>query len=88
MKSYQSRDARLKMRDILTAAEQGEPVELKRYDTVTAVVVPAAFYDQAVQLACTVDLMLEDEAAGREWQSGMHALRDIRRKAGKDQDHV
>ena len=48
MKSYQSRDARLKMREILTAVEQGEHVEIKRYETSTAVMVSAEWYKQAL----------------------------------------
>jgi antitoxin (DNA-binding transcriptional repressor) of toxin-antitoxin stability system len=39
MESYYARDARLKMREILTATEHGEHVGIKRYDTPTAVVV-------------------------------------------------
>ena len=47
MKSYQASDARLKMREILTAAEHGEHVQIKRYETVTAVVVSPEWYEQA-----------------------------------------
>jgi antitoxin (DNA-binding transcriptional repressor) of toxin-antitoxin stability system len=48
MRSYQSHDARLKMRDILSAVERGEHVEIKRYDTPTAIVVSPEWYERAV----------------------------------------
>lgn len=44
MKSYRADAARREMRDILTAVEHGEPVEIKRYDTPTAIVVPVDWY--------------------------------------------
>lgn len=40
MKSYTSGEARLKMRDILSAVERGEQVVITRYETPTALVVP------------------------------------------------
>jgi hypothetical protein len=49
MRSYQSGDARLKMREILTAVERGEHVELKRYDTPTGVIVPQEWYERAAE---------------------------------------
>lgn len=48
MKSYRADAARREMRDILTAVEHGEHVEIKRYDTPTAIVVPVEWYDKAV----------------------------------------
>jgi hypothetical protein len=50
MRSYQSGDARRKMRDILTAVEHGEHVQIERYDTPTAVVVSPQWFKRA--LAC------------------------------------
>jgi antitoxin (DNA-binding transcriptional repressor) of toxin-antitoxin stability system len=49
MDSYGANEARLKMRDILTAVERGEHVELKRYDTPTGVIVPKDWYERARQ---------------------------------------
>lgn len=48
MKSYRADAARRKMRDILTAVERGEHVQLQRYDTPTAVVVPREWYSKAL----------------------------------------
>ena len=45
MESYHANEARLKMRDILTAVERGEHIEIKRYETPTAVVVPVGWYE-------------------------------------------
>ena len=45
MESYRANEARLKMREILTAVERGEHIELKRYDTPTGVIVPAGWYE-------------------------------------------
>lgn len=45
MKSYRADAARREMRDILTAVERGEHVEIKRYDTPTAIVVPVDWYE-------------------------------------------
>jgi antitoxin (DNA-binding transcriptional repressor) of toxin-antitoxin stability system len=45
MESYHANEARLKMRDILTSVERGEHVEIKRYDTPTAIVVPVEWYE-------------------------------------------
>jgi prevent-host-death family protein len=42
VESYTAGDARLKMRDILSAVERGERVMITRYDTPTAVVVSPA----------------------------------------------
>lgn len=82
MRSYQSGDARLKMREILTAVEQGEHVELQRYDTPTGVIVPIGWHSAAVAAFALIDQALEDMDAGLEWQSVMAALREARRKAG------
>lgn len=49
MDSYGANEARLKMRDILTAVERGEHVELKRYDTPTGIIVPQGWYDRATE---------------------------------------
>jgi len=45
MKSYRADAARREMRDILTAVERGEHIEIKRYDTPTAIVVPPEWYE-------------------------------------------
>ena len=47
MESYRANEARLKMREILTAVERGEHIELKRYDTPTGVIVPSEWYEKA-----------------------------------------
>jgi antitoxin (DNA-binding transcriptional repressor) of toxin-antitoxin stability system len=47
MESYRANDARLKMREILSAVERGEHIELKRYDTPTGVIVPLDWYERA-----------------------------------------
>lgn len=47
MDSYTAGGARLKMRQILTSVEQGEDVQIRRYDTPTAVVVPPDWYKRA-----------------------------------------
>ena len=49
MKSYRSNEARLKMREMLTAVEQGEHVQLQRYDTPTGIVVPMRWYRRALE---------------------------------------
>ncbi len=46
MKSYRADAARREMRDILSTVERGEPVEIKRYDTPTAIVVSPEWYDR------------------------------------------
>jgi antitoxin (DNA-binding transcriptional repressor) of toxin-antitoxin stability system len=48
MKSYRADAARREMRDILTAVERGEHIEIKRYDTPTAIVVPPDWYDTVI----------------------------------------
>lgn len=82
MDSYGANEARLKMRDILTAVERGEHVELKRYDTPSGVIVPVVWHAAAVATFALIDQALEDMDAGQEWQSVMAALREARRKAG------
>lgn len=47
MESYQSHEARLKMREILSAVERGEFVEITRYETPTALVVPIEWAKRA-----------------------------------------
>ena len=47
METYRANEARLKMRDILTAVERGEHVQIQRYDTPTAIVVPVEWHDEA-----------------------------------------
>ena len=49
MKSYRANEARLKMRDILTALDRGEHVQLQRYDTPTGIVVPPQWYRRALE---------------------------------------
>jgi antitoxin (DNA-binding transcriptional repressor) of toxin-antitoxin stability system len=47
MESYTAGEARLHMRDILSAAERGEQVVIKRYETPTALVVPIEWAERA-----------------------------------------
>lgn len=47
MDSYRAGDARLKMRQILTSVEQGEDVQIQRYDTATAIMVAPDWYKRA-----------------------------------------
>lgn len=47
MESYTAGDARLKMREILSAVERGEQVLITRYETPTAVVVPVEWAERA-----------------------------------------
>jgi antitoxin (DNA-binding transcriptional repressor) of toxin-antitoxin stability system len=47
VRSYQSHDARLKMREILSAVERGEAVEIRRYHTPTAIVVSPEWFGEA-----------------------------------------
>ena len=47
MDSYSSEKARREMRHILTAIERGEDVQITRYDTPTAIVVPRDWYTRA-----------------------------------------
>jgi hypothetical protein len=49
MKSYGSNDARIRMRDILTAVERGEHVEIQRYDTPTGIVVSPDWFRRALE---------------------------------------
>ncbi len=44
MYTYRANEARVKLRDILTAAEKGKPSAIMRYDTPTAAVVPWDWY--------------------------------------------
>ena len=62
MKSYRSNEARLKMRDVLTAVEQGEHVQFQRYDTPTGVLVPLRWYRRALE--CLGEPMPVFEEAG------------------------
>ena len=56
METYRANEARLKMRDILTAVERGEHVQIQRYDTPTAIVVPVEWYEhQRAALAAFAD---------------------------------
>ena len=48
MKSYRADAARRKMRDILTAVERGEHVQIQRYDTPTAIVVSPGWFKRAL----------------------------------------
>ena len=85
MESYGANEARLKMRDILSAVERGEPVELKRYDTPTGVIVPVDWFD-------AVDDLLADLAAGgaalEQYYGTAIALRKGRRAAGAEAGQV
>jgi prevent-host-death family protein len=47
MEHVQSSEARRKMRKILTAVERGEHIEIRRYDTPAAVIVPVEWYERA-----------------------------------------
>ena len=49
METYRANEARLKMRDILTALDRGEHVQLQRYDTPTGIVVPPQWYRRALE---------------------------------------
>jgi len=82
MESYGANEARLKMRDILTAVERGEHIELKRYDTPSGVIVPVDWHDAAEEALSVISLMLEDKDSGREWQSGMTKLAECLTRAG------
>ena len=46
MDSYFASEAKIRLRDILNAAERGEPSEIKRYDTPTAIVVGVPWYQE------------------------------------------
>jgi hypothetical protein len=48
MKSYRADAARRKMRDILTAVEHDEHVQIQRYDTPTAVIVSPRWFHRAL----------------------------------------
>lgn len=48
MKRVKSREARDHMRDLLNDVERGEHVEICRYDTPTAVLVPVDWYRKQV----------------------------------------
>ena len=58
-------DARLKMREILTAVEHGEHVELKRYDTPTAIVIPVDWYRNMLAVKRGVYAFTHDTDGGR-----------------------
>jgi antitoxin (DNA-binding transcriptional repressor) of toxin-antitoxin stability system len=47
MRKYRAAEARLKMREILTAVEQGEHVAISRYATPTAIVVSPEWHEKA-----------------------------------------
>jgi antitoxin (DNA-binding transcriptional repressor) of toxin-antitoxin stability system len=47
MDSYTAGQARLRMRAILTSVERGEHVQIRRYSTPTAVVVPPDWFKRA-----------------------------------------
>lgn len=50
MESYYASEAKIRLRDILNAADHGEPTEIKRYTTPTAIVVPVPWYQDAAEL--------------------------------------
>jgi hypothetical protein len=84
MRSYQSHDARLKMREILSAAERGEPVEIKRYETVTAVVVSPQWHELAAAALDYLDHKLVNEDVRAEWEACKTALEDTADVADAD----
>ena len=55
MKSYQARDARLHMKDILREAGHGEHVEIKHYNDRAAIVVPPGWYDETIRIRAAVE---------------------------------
>lgn len=65
MESYHANEARLKMRDILTSVERGEHIELKRYDTPTAIVVPVDWYRNMLALRRGVHAFTHDSDGGK-----------------------
>jgi antitoxin (DNA-binding transcriptional repressor) of toxin-antitoxin stability system len=71
MESYGANEARIKMRDILTAVERGDHVELRRYDTPTGVIVPASWYREVRSLLTDLD----HPDARPEWQDRAMAIR-------------
>ena len=79
MKSYQANDARLKMREILTAAEHGEHVQIKRYDTATAMVVPHDWWLYATDAVAVIGVALE---RGGFTTGDMEYLREARSALG------
>ena len=79
MKSYQAADARLKMREILTAVEQGEEIEIKRYDTATAIVVSPGWFELA---ADTLDVVAAAVERGGFTVGEMEAFRDYQIRYG------
>ena len=79
MESYGANEARLKMRDILTAVERGEHIELKRYDTPSGVIVPQGWY-HAVEALLAV--MEQDETALDAFRAQARVLREGRRAVG------
>ena len=48
METYRANEARVRMRELLTAVEHGQHVEIRRYDTPTAIVVPPDWYERAL----------------------------------------
>jgi antitoxin (DNA-binding transcriptional repressor) of toxin-antitoxin stability system len=72
MESYRANEARLKMRDILTAVERGEHVQIQRYDTPTAVVVPVDWYRNVLALKRGVHAFTHDTDGG--WLPGESEL--------------
>lgn len=69
MESYRANEARVKMRDILTAVERGEHVQIQRYDTPTAVVVPVGWHDEAAAA-----LAGQQERSSLSWHDGWVAV--------------
>lgn len=66
VKSYRADAARRKMRDILTAVEQGEFVEIQRYDTPTAVVVSPRWFHRALAALGEPEPAAEDSPSGEQ----------------------
>jgi len=67
---------------------ENEATRILRHGQRWAVVVSDHWYNAATELASLVDLILEDKDSGQEWQSGMSALREARRKAGTPADYL
>lgn len=82
MESYGANEARLKMRDILTAVERGQHVELKKYATPTGVIVPQEWYERMLGLLGIIDQIADVEMTDEAWRVIAHALLDARRARG------
>lgn len=75
MESIQSNEARTRWSEILRAVDKGEHVEIRRYLTPLAVMVPGDWYED-------IDALLADLAALAEYRERAEALRRGREAAG------